>query len=146
MKLISRVTCRDEVFGCDYALIDLTAALARVGLKRIAVLKDHKRIDNQLYQMYFWESNVEYFSPWTVEEEGSGDALAEAIRQCSVLEDDWMAAPAGFAVPESLIARMECCRMAVGDAAISFVAIPKHTDFTVSTGELPVRVLQAAAA
>jgi hypothetical protein len=145
MKLISRVSCADEAFGCDYVLIDLTQALAQLALKRISALCDVKRVDTDLYEMRYWDYHTEYFSPWAAEGQGCGDTLAEAIEQSPAIAGDWMAAPADFVVPEPLVARMECRRMVVLEDAIFFAAILKHTDFTVSTGELPLGTLERAA-
>jgi hypothetical protein len=62
MRLISRVTCPDEISDCDYALIDLTPDLARLGLTRIALLKEHKASDGDLIEIYFWDYHAVYFS------------------------------------------------------------------------------------
>jgi hypothetical protein len=146
MKLISRVSCADEAFGCAYALIDLTQALARLALKRIGTLCDMKRVDHDLYETRYWDYQPVYFSPWAAEGEGCGDVLAEAIEQSSTVAGDWMEAPAGLEIPELLVTRIESPRMVVRDDGIFFVAILKHTDFTVSTGELPAGALEAASA
>jgi hypothetical protein len=146
MKLISTVSCADQAFGCDYALIDLTQALARLALKRIGTLCDMKRVDHDLYETRYWDYHPVYFSPWSAEGKGCRDVLAEAIEQSPTVAGDWMEAPAGLAIPELIIARIESPRMVVMDDGIFFVAILKHTDFTVSTGELPARALEAASA
>ena len=96
MKLISRVSCPDEAFGCDYAVIDLTRGLAGLALKRVAVLKDQKCLDNELYEMHFWDYHAEYFSPWGAEGACCGDALAEALEQSPAVAGDWMQAPANL--------------------------------------------------
>lgn len=110
------------------------------------MLKDQKRIDKDLDEMYFWDYHAEYFNPWITEGEGCGDTLAEAVEEFPAAAADWMAAPADFTVPEPLFARMECCQMIVRENAIAFVAIPKHTDFNVCTAELSLPMLAAAAA
>lgn len=143
MKLISIVTCPDGIDDCDYALIDLTPALAKLAVKRIAVLKEQN--DRDLFEMCFWDFQAQYFSPWTTEGEDCGDALAETVEQLPTAAGDWMIAPDDFTVPESLVARVECSRMVVRDDGIGFVAIVKHTDSYVSTADLPLRVLEAAA-
>lgn len=146
MKLISRVSCADEAFGCDYALIDLTPGFAKLALKRIATVKDLKQCDNDLYELQYWDYQTVYFSPWTAQGEGCGDVLAEAIEQSPTVAGDWMEAPADLTIPELIIARIESPRMVVMGDGIFFVAILKHTDFIVSTGELPARALEAASA
>jgi hypothetical protein len=60
MKLISPVTGGDDVFGCDYALVNLTSNLARLACRRIAMLKEQKHIDDSLVESYFWDAHAEY--------------------------------------------------------------------------------------
>lgn len=49
MKLISMITGEDDAFGCDFAFIDLTRDLARLALRRIAMLREQTRIDKALF-------------------------------------------------------------------------------------------------
>jgi hypothetical protein len=145
MKWISRVSCPDGAEGCDYAMFDLSPALAKLALERVNALRDLKRLDGHLYETRYWDYHAEYFSPWAAQGECCGDALAEEIEKSPAVAGDWMEAPADIAIPESLVAGVECCRMVVMDDGIFFAAILKHTDFTVSTGELPLGAPERAA-
>ena len=49
-----------------------------------------------------------------------------------------------FVVLEKQIALIECGQMIVRENGIAFTAIPKHTDFYVTTAEIPKEVLQQA--
>lgn len=146
MKLISVVTCSDDVFGCDYALVDLTSDLARLACRRIAMLKEQKRLDDYLAETYFWDDHAEYFSPWLSDEEKDADALAEMLDRLPAVAGDWIEAPAELAIPDTLRARVECAQMVVREAGISFVAIPKHTSSYVFTAEIPLPLLESEAA
>ncbi len=146
MKLISLVTCSDDAFGFDYALVDLTPKLARLALKRVAVLKEQKRLDDSVVESYFWDSGAEYFSPWLTDEEKDADALAEMLDRLPAVAGDWMGAPADFSIPESSLARVECPQMVARETGVAFVAIPKHTSSYVFTAEIPLPFLESVAA
>jgi hypothetical protein len=146
MRLISRATCPDEVRDCDYALIDLTPSLARLGLSRIARLKEHKASDNDLLEIYFWDYHALYFSPWIAEDCGEADVLAEKIECLPSASEDLSLAPDDFAVSEQLCTRVECCQMIATEDGIAFVAIAKHTSFYITTAEIPITLLEKAAA
>lgn len=145
-KLISVVSCSDDAFGCDYALVNLTSKLAGLAMRRIAMLKEQKRLDKSLVEAYFWDAHAEYFSPWLAEQEKDVDALAEMLDRLPAVAGDWMEAPAEFSIPDSLLARVECSQMVVRPAGIAFVAIPKHTSSYVFTAEIPLPLLEKEAA
>ena len=146
MKLISLVTGSDDAFGCDYALVSLTSKLADLATRRIAMLKEQRHLDESLVETYFWDAHAEYFSPWLAEQEKDADALAEMLDRLPTVAGDWMEAPAEFSIPDSLLARVECCQMVVRQAGIAFVAIPKHTNSYVYTAERPLPLLEKEAA
>lgn len=146
MRLISLVTGSDNAFGCDYALVNLTSKLAELALRRIAMLKEQKRLDESVVESYFWDNHADYFSPWLAQQEKDADALAEVLDRLPVVAGDWMEAPAEFSILDSLRARMECCQMVVHEASITFVAIPKHTSSYVFTAEIPLPLLEKEAA
>jgi hypothetical protein len=109
MKLISAITGDDDAFGCDYALIDLSAELARLALSRVTMLKQLMRKDPELVEMYFWDYHALYFSPWISEEANEADRLATMLDGLPAVAPDLMTAPDDFSVQESLWARVECC-------------------------------------
>ena len=146
MKLISLVTGSEDAFGCDYALVNLTPKLAGLALRRVAVLKEQKRLDESLVETYFWDAHAEYFSPWLAEQEKDADALAEMLDGLSAVAGDWMEAPAEFSIPDSLSARVECRQMIVRETGISFLAIPKHTSSYIFSAEIPLPLLEKEAA
>lgn len=95
MKLISLVTGGDDAFGCDYVLVDLTPNLARLGCRRVAMLKEQRHMDASLVESYFWDADAEYFSRWLAEQE-EADALAETLERLPAVAGDWMEAPKSF--------------------------------------------------
>jgi len=102
MKLISLVTGCDDVFSCDYVLVNLTSNLAQLACRRVAMLKEQKHLDDSLVESYFWDAHADYFSPWLAEQETDADALAEIFDRLPALAGDWMEAPAEFSIPDSL--------------------------------------------
>ena len=55
MKLVLRVSSSNEYCdgGCEYAALDLTRELASLALRRIQVLKEHKKTDELVYETYY---------------------------------------------------------------------------------------------
>lgn len=134
--------------GCDFAVVELTPELANLALRRIATLCEQKGLDPGVYETYYWGSEAEYFSPW-VEHAGQSDELDAPCSQAEKLpeslqfgERDLVVVADKFAVLETQIARVECGQMVVREDGISFTAIPKHTDFYVTTADIPKEVLQ----
>jgi hypothetical protein len=146
MKLISIVSSDHDTSDCDYALIDLNRDLARLALGRISRFKAQKRIDPQLDEMYFWDGHVEYFSPWNGEEVDKGDSFSEILEKLPAAGDELMRTPDDFAVPENFLARVECSQMIARNNAIAFITIPKHTSYYIRTAEIPLQMIEAAAA
>jgi hypothetical protein len=153
MKFILRVSSSNEYCdgGCELALVDMTRELASLALRRIQVLKEHKKNDELVYETYYWDFNAEYFSlraDFTNMPEKVKTTIltvAEIVEALAVDDNELVAAPADFEVVEAQIAAVECGQMIVGDDGIAFLAIPKHCDFYVTTAEIPIPVLQVAA-
>ena len=153
MNLILRVSSRNEYCdgGCEYAVVDLTRELASLALRRIQVLKEHKKNDELVYETYYWDFNAEYFSlraDFTNMPEKMKTAIlavADIVEALAVDDNELVTAPDDFEVVEAQIAATECGQMIARDDAIAFLAIPKHCDFYVTTAEIPVSVLQEAA-
>ena len=153
MKLIVRVSSGNQYCdgGCEYATVDLTRDLANVALRRIQVLKEHKKSDDLVFETYYWDFNADYFSlraDFTNMPEKVKTAIltvAEIVEVLAVEENGLATAPDDFEVVEAQIAAVECLQMIVREDGIAFLAIPKHCDFYVTTAEIPVPVLQEAA-
>ncbi len=127
-------------------MIDLSRELARLAVRRVGTLKAEKQADPDLDEMYFWGDHVEYFSPWNAEEVDKADTLSEVLGKFSAAGDDLVRAPDDFAVPENLLARVECSQMVARSDAIAFIAIPKHASYYIRTSEIPLQMIESAAA
>lgn len=137
--------------GCDFAVVELTLELARLALRRIATLCEQKSLDPSVYETYYWGSEAEYFSPWIDFASQSADTNTACSDLEKLLEEfkadgrEMIMSADKFTLLESQIARVECGQMIVREDSISFTAIPKHTDFFVTTAEIPKDVVQRAA-
>jgi hypothetical protein len=147
MKLISAVSNdHDNAWGCDYALIDLDTGLARLAHRRVGTFRGQKQADPDLDEVYFWDHHVEYFSPWNADDDDIADSLSTILDRLPAIGDDLIRAPDDFVVPENSVARVECCQMIVREAGFAFIAIPKHASHYVRTAEIPLQLIEAAAA
>jgi hypothetical protein len=154
VNLILRVSSSNEHCdgGCEFASIDLRGELASIALQRIQILKANKKVDESIYETYYWDSHAEYFSPRadirSVPENVKTAmlAVAEIVEALGVEEKEVVTAPDDFEIVEEQIAAVECEQMVVRGDGIAFLAIPKHCDFYVSTAEIPVTMLESAAA
>ena len=112
MKLILRVSSSNEYCdgGCEYAAVDLTRELANLALRRIQVLKEHKKNDELVYETYYWDFNAEYFSlraDFTNVPEKVKTAMlavAEIVEALAVDDNELVTAPDDFEVVEAQIA------------------------------------------
>ena len=146
MKLISTVSSEHDGLGWDYALIDLNPDAAKLALGRVSKFLAQKKDDPQLDEMYFWDYHVDYFSPWNAEEEDRSDSIDATLDKLSSGGVELIRPPDDFALPENLVARVECSQMVVRNDGISFIAIPKHGSHYIRTSEIPLALLRDAVA
>jgi hypothetical protein len=142
----------DSNGGCDFAAVEITPEFAKHALRRIEVLREQKALDSAIDETYYWDSAIEFFSPWSgvaSQTEGAETAclkLEQELDSLQVERHEVVTAAHGLTVPQSQIARVECAQMVVRLRGIAFTAVPKHTDFYVTTAEIPIEVLQQSTA
>lgn len=142
----------DHNGGCDFALVEITPEFAKLALRRIEVLREQKGLDHALDEIYYWDSAADFFSPWLNPAGGTPDGetaclkLEEELDRLQIDNNEVVTASSDFSVPQSQIARVECVEMAVRESGIAFTAIPKYTDFHVTTAEIPSEVLEQSLA
>ena len=142
----------DNNGGCDFAVIEITPEFARLALRRIAVLREQKGLDHAVDETYYWDSAADFFSSWlhpaggTPESEAACLKLEEELNLLQIDKNEVATASGDFSVPQGQIARVECAEMVVRESGIAFTAIPKHTDFHVTTAEVPIEVLEQSLA
>jgi hypothetical protein len=112
MKVLLRVSSSNEYCdgGCEYAAVDLTRKLASLALRRIQVLKEHKKNDELVYETYYWDFNAEHFSlraDFTNMPEKVKTAIlavAGIVEALAVEDNEVVTAPDDFEVVEAQIA------------------------------------------
>lgn len=136
--------------GCDFAIVELTPELVNLALRRITLLRDQKSLDPCLYETYYWGCEAEYFDAWLDQPGTSGEVkaasleLEERLEKLEIERREVVVTAEEFTVPETRIALVECGQMIVRENGIAFTAIPKHTEFYVTTAEILKEVLQQA--
>ncbi len=155
MRIALKVTSSNENCngGCEFALVDLNSELASLALRRIAVLREQKNLDPDIDETYFWAYFVEcYFDPWAEssddvkESDGASSAVTDILNDLDIELDEVVCVPENFQVPPSQCAIVECEQMVVSADSISFTAIPRHASLRVATAEIPITMLETAAA
>ena len=129
------------------ALIDLTPGLAKLALRRIETLCAIQAQDKDVDEIYFWNYAPVFFDPFLdagATPEGSRTAPDDLLDRLQEAGNEFVEVDAGFKIPESQRARIDCCQMTVRKEGVAFVAIPKHASFYVETREVPTRVLRRA--
>jgi len=144
----------DDYYGdCDCAVVELTLRLAEQIHSRVTVAQQAHQQDNDLYELYFWDSTAEFYDYELLE------ACQEAVASRSSDEagQDWAKSldEIGYAVvPEEVDLtrhtpqRTECDQMIIRcsprpswcqpEFEVCWTASPKHSDIYVTTLELPV--------
>ena len=155
MRIALKVSSSNENCngGCEFALVDLNSELASLALRRIAVLREQKNLDPDIDESYYWAYFVEcYFDPWAEspgdekDVEGTSSAVGDILDDLDIDIDEVVCVPENFQVPPSQCAAVECERMVVSANSISFTAIPRHASLRVVTAEIPITMLETAAA
>jgi hypothetical protein len=154
MRIVLKVSSSNEYCngGCEFALLDLTPELARLALGRITTLREQKTRDPDIDEVYYWAYFAEYFSPWKgiaspgEEVEDTEWTLEGILDELPIEEKEIVCVPESLQVSPHQIIAVECEEMIVRLDSIVFMAIPKHASFYVQTVEIPLAMLEAAAA
>lgn len=121
--------------NCDVAIVDLSPALARVGLTRMGWVRALMAEEVDLCTMYYLDFSIMYCSVHDALDEmverltGTDVFAALDIRECVILPED-------FAVPEEHVQRTDTNVMVVTDTELYWQAIPPHASLVVSTSRL----------
>jgi hypothetical protein len=121
--------------NCDVAVVDLSPALARVGLTRMNRVRTLKAEDADLSAMHYLDFGATYCSVY--------DALDEMVARLTGTDvfaaldaREWVILPEDFGIPEEHIRRTEDNAMVVTDTELYWKALARHTSVVVSTSRL----------
>ncbi|MGO8750591.1 MAG: hypothetical protein ACLQNE_31975 [Thermoguttaceae bacterium] len=137
---------------CDYAVVQLTPWVMDQIRQRVELARQAGHQDNDLYELYFWGGRAEFYGCELVE------ACQEAVGADQAAQD-WLTGleqnghalmPPTVNLATCEIQRIECAQVIVRrnpssgnpQYEIAWTASPKHSDVYVTTGDLPVTVLE----
>ena len=157
MQIILSAHSSNEFFNgnCDYAVVELTPALAKQIRNRVALARKAGQKDRDLYEMYFWGGTAEFYGCALLE------ACQEAVAAASGSDEaanDWLTeleqreyavVPDGVDFNAHETQRTECDQMVVrcnrcSDSptfSVAWTASPKHADLEITTSELPLAAM-----
>jgi hypothetical protein len=125
----------DANANCDVAVVDLSPALARVGLTRMDRVRTLRAEEADLCAMHYLDFSTTYCSVYDALDEmverltGTDVFGALDTRECVIL-------PENFAVPQEHVRRTEDNAMVVTDTELYWKAMPGHTSVVVRTSRL----------
>jgi len=160
MHLILNAHSSNEHYNgdCDYAVVDLTRALAEQIRRRVALARQAGQQDNDLYELYFWGSTAEFFDYNILD--ACHDAVAAAggsdpdQAACDWLDDfdqrEYAVVPAGVDFKAHEAQRTECDQEIIRcspsshhpEFEVAWTTIPKHSDVYVTTCDLPLTAME----
>ncbi len=161
MHIILKARSSDENYNgdCDYAVVDLTLALAEKIRHRVAVARQAQEQCNDIYELYFWDSTANFYDQNVLapcQEAAAAAARGLALEQTG---RDWLndfeqrgyaVVPAGIDFTAHEAQRTEVDQMIVrrSDSSlqpefeIAWTASAKFTDVYVTTCELPLAAME----
>ena len=161
MHLIFNTQSSNEHYdgGCDYAIIELTPALAEQIRNRVAQARKASQQDSDLDELYFWDSTAEFYGQDVLDTCQEAVAAAARGRGRSRAARNWLAefeqreyavVPDGvdFTSHEPQRTELDQMILRVGPSshrleyAIAWTTSPKHSDVYVTTSELPIAVME----
>ena len=145
---------------CDYAVVELTAALVEQIRRRVELARQVGQQDNDLYELSFWGGTAEFYDHGLIE--ACQEAIAAARKEtdgdqaaCDWLsgleQDEHALLPPTVDLGAHELQRTECDQMVVRTSPLSstpqveifWTAVPKHTDIDVATRSLSLSDLES---
>ena len=160
MQIILNAHSSNEFYNgnCDYAVVELTSALAKQIHNRVALAREARQQDSDIWELYFWGGTAEFFDRNIL------DACQEAIataghRRRNKAARDWLAdfeqqehavVPDGVDLNAHEAQRTECDQMIIQvspsslrtEFSIIWTASPKNSGVDVTTVELPLAAME----
>jgi hypothetical protein len=145
--------------GCDYAVVELTPTLMEQIRQRVALARQARQQDDDLYELYFWGGNAEFYNHRLIE--ACEKAVAAAIEGADADQAvrDWLAdldcgehavLPSSVDLDALESERTECNQQVVRCSPagrtlqfeLAWTTIPKHSDVNVTTSDLTLTALE----
>lgn len=142
----------DDFRPCDWALAALDEPTLRRISGRRASFNEAKRLDDELYETYYWDGSAVTFlvngqtldndEPLDENEARAENALelllGESNKEVRRLED-------AEALDGHREASVECVQMIISEYGVRWMCYPKHVDAEMRTAEIPWTTLDALA-
>ena len=139
MKILLRTTSTNEhAEGCEYAVVEITAELAKTVLTRRNLFREAQAKDNALGSMRFSHWAPSYYDAYDLGFTDPGDAPVlnadslSADEQRDLFDDEPVTLADDFPLPENE-ARTECDTMVIRSDGVAWSAAPKHASYYVRT-------------
>ena len=135
MKLILKTHSDNEHYNadCDYAMVELTRPLAKLCMRRMALLKKIAKRDKQAYELWFWDYHCSFFTYFELADEDPESSPFDV--------EEYMELPDSFEIPEDSIQTTECDQMVIGDGRVHWCVIPKHSNIYITTDNIPLELI-----
>jgi hypothetical protein len=164
MKILFRAESDNSEYSadCDCAIVDMTPDLWEEVRRRVKLARRVFQADGGLWRLCFWGGTAEFYSYGLVmacEEavsattEGPEEEKSAAASAWSAQIDDpgYALLPSGVDLAAHQAESTECDQMIVRcvphcgqpEFEIAWTAMPKHADFSVTTCDLPLTVLES---
>ena len=115
--ILSVSSANEYLDAFDYFVVEISPEYAQTLLKRIELLRSLKKQDSDVYELYLWDYNGDFFGGHPDEHDASRESSSAECNQLAVREND-----------------------------VFWTAIPKHTDIYVTTDSIRVDQLAEIAA
>lgn len=123
--------------GCEFAFLDIDAALAHRILERSAIFDNLYAADSSLTEMRFYDCSPIFLSAIPNDEEG---VISETMA-----DEEWIDTSIAVEDCENFAERTECDRMVITHTDVYWDCYPKHCDGHVETRPIGFEDIRKAA-
>jgi hypothetical protein len=143
---------------CDYAIVELTPALAEQIRSRVALAREVRQHDSDLWELYFWGGTAEFFDHDILDTCQEAVATAGRRRRDRAArkwldefeQREYAVVPDGVDLNAHEAQRTECDQMIIQvspsslrtEFSIIWTASPKNSGVDVTTVELPLAAME----
>jgi CspA family cold shock protein len=145
MKLILKCTAPEfSPDDIEWAFVTLDTPLLEQALARRRIFRQSQAQDDQLYDMYFWDTSPDFFALYADpdrdesldEEELLENTLRDHTGQPLEWSHDFHRVRGDTTIPHVYLRAVECARMRVDAHGIAWIAYPKHPDVAVLSRDI----------
>jgi len=158
MKIVLQTDSTNSEYhaDCDCALVEVTPSLVKLIRRRVALAKQARRQDRDLWELYFWGCTAEFFDYALI---STCEATFQDGEKAKAWSDGFERDGRAVLPPRADITalepqRTECDQMIIRcvpssrrtDIEIAWLAIPKHSDVYITTRDVSLASLETLVA